>query len=190
MDLQLANNQWFAVMVRARWENSTESLLRGKGYETFLPTYRAKRSGKGRNEKLNLPLFPSYVFCRFDVHKRLPVLTTPGVVSIVGCGKIPIAMDDDEISAVQAVVRSGISAEPWPYLGVGERVRIHNNAMSGLEGILVRFRGTNRIVISVSLLRRSIALEVDRSDITPIRSRQLEGNALLGHSALVTETVS
>jgi len=190
MEPDLSSNQWFAVLVRTRWEGSTESLLRGKGYETFLPTYRTKESSNGRKKNISLPLFPGYVFCRFNVHRRLPVLTTPGVISVVGSGKVPIALDDSEISAIQSVVHSGMPAQPWPYLEIGERVRIYGGALSGLEGILIRFRGTQRIVVSVSLLRRSVALEVDRSSITPVCSHRLGTVRTVVSGSLATEGVA
>jgi transcription antitermination factor NusG len=162
-------NQWFALFVRTRWEHSTESLLSGKGFETFLPSYKGKRSSNARLRESTLPLFPGYVFCRFDVQKRLPILVTPGVISIVGSGRIPIPLDDSEITAIQSVVQSGLPAQPWPYLELGEKVRIQDEALGGLEGILISFRGTQRIVISVPLLRRSVALEIDRSRVVPVR---------------------
>lgn len=190
MELERENSQWFALLVRTRWEGSTESLLHGKGYETFLPTYRAKRHSHGRSKDVSLPLFPGYVFCRFDVHRRLPILTTPGVISVVGSGKVPVSLDDSEILAIQSVVRSGTPAQPWPYLEIGEKVRIQGGALSGLEGILVSFRGTHRIVVSVSLLRRSVALEVDRSSIMPLRASQLGTERVLVSRSFVTETAS
>jgi transcription termination/antitermination protein NusG len=164
-----SGDRWFALSVRARWEYSTESLLRCKGFETFLPTYKSRRKSDGRFKGTTLPLFPGYVFCRFDAQKRLPILVTPGVISVVGSGKIPIPLDDSEIAAIQTVVESGLPAQPWPYLEIGEKVRIKDEALGGLEGILISFRKAHRIVVSVSLLRRSVALEIDRSRVVPIR---------------------
>lgn len=186
----MTNEQWFAVQVRTRWEGSTESLLHGRGYDTFLPTYRTKRSSNGRLKTVSLPLFPGYVFSRFDVRKRLPILMTPGVISVVGGGKVPIAVDDSEISAIKSVVDSGLTAQPWPYLEVGERVRIQGTALSGLEGILISFRGTQRLVVSVSLLRRSVALEIHRSSVVSLRPTGLVTNAALVSGPFVTESVS
>jgi transcription antitermination factor NusG len=114
------------------------------------------------------PLFPGYVFCRFDVHNRLPVLITPGVISVVGRGKTPIAVDDVEVHSLQAAIQSGIHMDPWPYVEIGEQVRVDGDMMNGMKGILTSFKGSDRVVISVTLLRRSVALEIDRSCITPI----------------------
>jgi transcription antitermination factor NusG len=164
------NFSWFALQVRSRWEGTTAGLLRGKGLETLLPTYTTKRKWSDRYKVVESPLFPGYVFCRFDVHNRLPILITPGVISVVGRGKTPVAVDDAEILSIQMALASGIHMEPWPYVEIGERVRVKDDALDGMEGILTSFKGSHRVVISVSLLRRSVALEIDRSRITPLAS--------------------
>jgi transcription antitermination factor NusG len=170
---------WFALQIRSRWEGTTAGLLRGKGLETLMPTYTSKRKWSDRFKVVELPLFPGYVFCRFDVHNRLPVLITPGVISVVGRGKTPVAVDDAEIRSIQAAIGSGIHMEPWPYVEIGERVRIKDDVLDGMEGILTSFKGTHRVVISVTLLRRSVALEIDRSRITPLGSpRTAPGEAV------------
>ena len=157
------SQRWFALQVRARWERSTAVLLCGKGYEALLPTYKDKKRWNGRVKEVDSPLFPGYVFCRFEAQKRLPILVTPGVIAVVGRGRIPLPVEESEIAAIQTVVSSGVPAEPWPYLELGQRVRIEHNALAGLEGILINFKGSHRIVVSVSLLQRSVALEIDRS---------------------------
>ena len=164
------NQRWFALQVRTRWESSTAVLLSGKGYQTFLPTYKAAKGGKGKSREAELALFPGYVFCNFDAHKRLPILVTPGVISVVGQGRIPQPVDDREIEAIQTVVASGLQAEPWPYLEIGQKIRIQQDSLNGLEGILINFKGNHRIVVSVSLLRRSVALEIDRTLVQPVDS--------------------
>ena len=168
MNPNVENERWFAIHVRTRWESSTAQLLSGKGYTTLSPIYQTKKNWSGRIREVNAPLFPGYIFCRFDVQKRLPVLLTPGVIGVVSRGRIPVPVDESEIAAVQTVVSSGLRAEPWPYLEIGQRIRIEKDALAGLEGILVQFKGNHRIVVSVSLLQRSVALEVDRMCVTPI----------------------
>jgi len=162
------NLSWFALQIRSRWEGTTAALLRGKGLETLLPTYTTKRKWSDRVKVVESPLFPGYIFCRFDVHNRLPVLITPGVIAVVGRGKTPIAVDDAEILSIQTAIGSGIHMEPWPYVEIGERVRVKDDVLDGMEGILTSFKGTQRVVISVTLLRRSVALEIDRSRIIPL----------------------
>src|SRR5713101_1802136 len=161
---------WYALQVKTRWETSTTTLLSGKGYRTFLPTFKKERLCRGKSQELTAPLFPGYVFCQFDPHNRLPVLVTPGVIAVVGRGRIPVPVEDSEIEAIQRMISSGLRAEPWPYLEVGQRVRIDDGALSGLRGILLSFKGTRRIVVSVSLLRRSVSLEIDRFSVSAMAS--------------------
>jgi transcription antitermination factor NusG len=168
MSLMPDGQRWFALQVRTRWENSTAVLLSGKGYQTFLPTYKLRKRWKGKVREMDSALFPGYVFCNFDAQKRLPILVTPGVMSVVGQGRIPLPVDDAEITAIQTVVSSGFRVEPWPYLELGQRIRIEEDALQGLEGILINFKGNHRVIVSVSLLRRSVALEIDRSCVRPV----------------------
>jgi len=170
---------WFALQIRSRWESTTAGLLRNKGLETLVPTYTTKRKWSDRLKLVEEPLFPGYVFCRFDVHNRLPVLVTPGVISVVGRGKTPVALDDSEILSIQAAIGSGIQMEPWPYVEVGERVRVKDDVLDGMEGILTSFKGNDRVVISVTLLRRSVALEIDRSRITPLGAHGIAANKMV-----------
>ena len=181
---------WYALQVRTRWESSTSVLLAGKGYETLLPTYAVKKSWGGRPKQAQAPLFPGYVFCRFDVRDRLPVLVTPGVISVVGRGRVPVPVEDTEIAAIQTVVTSGYHAEPWPYLEIGQKVRIEADSLRGLEGILVNFKGNDRIVLSVSLLRRSVALEIDRSAVRPLDVRHSEVFGSIGSRRLVPDGIA
>jgi transcriptional antiterminator NusG len=173
MNAEPSRDPWYALQVRSRWESSTATLLSGKGYLTFLPTFKTVKPWSGKSREVAAPLFPGYVFCRFDALKRLPILVTPGVISVVGRGRIPVPVEDSEIEAIQTVVSSGLRAEPWPYLEVGQQVRIEDGALRGLEGILTSFRGSRRIVVSISLLCRSVALEIDRSGVCPIQQGRI-----------------
>lgn len=161
-------DRWYALLVRSRWESSTSSLLSDKGFRVFFPASRSVERARRSSKQTVAPLFPGYVFCQFDANNRLPILVTPGVLSIVGRGRNPLPVDDSEISALQLIVASGIKADPCPYLEVGQRIRIQAGALCGLEGILTSFRGSQRIVVSVSLLCRSVSLEIWRSDVAPI----------------------
>jgi len=176
--------RWFALQVRTRWESSTAVLLSGKGYQTLLPTFKARKRWNGKLREVSTPLFPGYVFCQFDPQKRLPILITPGVLSVVGRGRIPIPVDDAEMTSIQTVVSSGFHAEPWPYLEIGQKIRIESDVLSGLEGILINFKGNHRIVVSVSLLRRSVALEIDRSCVKPVGSLRNPGLKPASHPLL------
>jgi transcription antitermination factor NusG len=111
--------------------------------------------------KSERPLFPGYVFCRFDAKKRLPILTTTGVISVLGFGREPAAIPDDEIEVVKAVLRSGVPAEPCAYLREGQRVRVTSGSLEGVEGLLVKKKNQCRMVISVTMLQRSISVEIE-----------------------------
>jgi transcription antitermination factor NusG len=170
---------WYALRVRPRFEKAVALTLLSKGYEGFLPLYRNRSRWSDRIKEVEMPLFPGYLFCRFDVNNRLPILVTPGVMHVVGIGKTPYPVYDDEIRALQSVVLSGLQAEPRSYLNVGEKVRIEIGPLAGLEGILLALKGSSQLILSVSLLQRSVAVTIDESwvvSLTPAYSR-LVGSA-------------
>jgi transcription antitermination factor NusG len=174
----LASNSWYALRIKSRHERIVASALFGKGYEVFLPLYRDRRRWSDRMKELEMPLFPGYLFCRFDVAKRLPILTTPGIVQVVGMGKTPLPVDDTEIAAIQSIVVSRLKAQPWPYLQVGQRVRIEQGPLTGLQGLLIALKKTHRLVVSVTLLQRSVAVEVDHDWASPVVTEQSEGGKI------------
>ncbi len=159
---------WYALQVRTRYEKNVASILDGKGYEWFLPTYTSRRRWSDRTKELDLPLFPGYLFCRFNPMERLPILKTPGMIAIVGTARMPTPVEATEIAALRKLVSSDLARQPWPFLKVGQRVRIECGALAGLEGILLQVKGRDRIILSVTLLQRSVAAEVESSWITPI----------------------
>lgn len=161
---------WFALQVRTRHETGVASFLQGKGYEFFLPLIECRRRWSDRVKKVESPLFPGYVFCRFDPQDRLPILKTPGVIQIVGYNRTPTAIEECEISAIQALVASGLPSQPWPFLTTGDRVRIEVGPLRGYEGLLVAFKGNHRLVLSISLLHRSVAVEIDSASVSAVRS--------------------
>src|SRR6267378_2200319 len=127
-----------------------------------------RRRWAGRVQEIESPLFPGYVFCRLNPLDRRPILMIPGVSLIVGMGKTPVAIDETEIAAIQSAVKSGLSSQPWPFVQIGQRVRIEHGPLCGLEGVLLDFRGHHRLVLSVTLLQRSIAVQVEDTWVTPI----------------------
>ena len=159
--------RWFAVRVQPQHEKAVARNLSYLGHETFLPLYRTRRAWSDRIKELQLPLFASYVFARFPFRLRVPVLNTPGVLSVITFGKQPAPVPDHEIAAIQAMVASGLPVHPWPYLKCGQPVRIRRGPLNGLEGILLQFKGSWRVVVSVNLLQRSVAAEVDRLWLSP-----------------------
>ena len=157
--------QWYAVRVKSNRERVTANALAGKDLEVLLPAQQEMRSS----------LFPGYLFCRFDVQRRLPVLTVPGVVHIVSFGNVPAPVDPVEIAGVKAMIESPLKLVPFVYPAVGRRVEIQTGPLRGIEGIILAHKGEDKLVVSVSLLQRSIAVAVERDWIAPAASLSRAG---------------
>ncbi len=166
-----ASPAWFALRVKPRFEKLVASVAHNKGFEQFLPLYLSRRRWSDRYKSVELPLFPGYVFCRLDPDLRLPLLTIPGVLHFVGIGKVPAPIDPAEITAIQAAIRSGLNTEPWPFLTVGQRVRLEAGPLAGAEGFLTEVRKQHRLVVSLTLLQRSVAVEIERDWARPLDTR-------------------
>lgn len=158
---------WYALRVKARHENFVAASLRNRGYVAFLPQYTSTRRWSDRIRELEQPLFPGYLFCRFEYNHRLPVLTTPGVMNVVGLGRLPHPVDDGEMAALQSVVKSGLLLQPWPFLKVGQRVTIQDGPLRNVEGIVTALRDSHQLIVSITLLQRSVAVSIERSWIRP-----------------------
>ncbi len=172
MFLSRESYPWFAVQVRTLHEGPIAALLRAKGYEPFHATCKCRRQWSDRIKVVDQPLFPGYLFCQFDVQKRLAILMTPGVIRIVGCGKSPVSVVDSEIEALQAIVRAGLPTQPWAFLNIGDRVRVNHGALRGVEGILIQVKSRHRIILSVTLLQRSVAVEIDSAQVSLLQRAQ------------------
>ena len=162
-DTSSAVYPWFALTTRTGQEKLALRALQGLGYEGFQPTRTVRRRWSDRFKEIEAPLFPGYVFCRFDPHNRLPVLKAPGVTAIVTFGKTILPVDELEIEAIRRLVASGFPLYPAPFLKAGQRVRIEEGALAGIEGILMEVRNKRRVVASISLLQRSVSVEIDPS---------------------------
>jgi transcription antitermination factor NusG len=154
--------QWYALAVKPRYDKAVARTLAGKGYQTLVPLYKKRRQYTSRYMDSELPLFPGYVFCRFHPLRRLPILTTPGVTQILGAGNRPIPLCESEIGSLLKAIESRLPIEPFPYLEAGQKVRINQGALAGVEGVVVGSRQRPRLVLSITLLQRSVLLEVDR----------------------------
>ena|SRR5262245_44700514 len=152
---------WYALYVRNRFEKVVATDLRGKGCEEFLPLYRPSRRSS-RTKAIDLPLFPGYVFCRFNPLESMSILTIPGVKAIVGFRRNFMPVDEGKLNAIRTILKSGNYCEPWPFLQIGERVRVERGPLSGIEGILLTVKNTYHLVISINLLQQSVAVEIDR----------------------------
>ena len=147
---------WFAIRVKSNRERVTSLGLAGKGLEVFLPEYvRDAPSGAARAN----PLFPGYLFCRFDVNRRLPVLTVPGVLHIVGIGKTPLPVSEDEIGSLRAVVSASLPIKADEVYTVGEKIQIDHGPLSGVIGVIVGSQ-RKKVVVSITLLQRSVSVEL------------------------------
>lgn len=163
------STSWFGIHVRSQCEVQAYDELRYRGFETFLPQHQVKRRWSDRVKILDLPLFPGYLFCRFGLSDRVRVLGTRGVARIVGAGSKPIPISELEIQHVQTLVGSKTPLVPWPYLKAGHRVRIDSGPLAGVEGIVIRAAdGRHRVVVSVDLLQRAVATEIDRDCIVDL----------------------
>jgi transcription antitermination factor NusG len=158
---------WLALTIRPQHERAVHDGLRQKGLESFLPMYWTTRRWSDRVKRLQLPLFPGYVFCRFDFARRLPVLQTPGVRSVVSFGSEVVPIPDTDLERIQQMIDTGFPVEPLPYLQAGQRVRVNQGPLAGLEGTLSEVRNRWRVVVGLDLLQRSVAVQLDRSHITP-----------------------
>jgi transcription antitermination factor NusG len=169
---------WYAIYTRHQHEKNVARVLAGKEVEVFLPLYIAVHRWKDRDKELSLPLFPCYLFVRNPIERWHPILTTPGVHSVVGFGRRPAVIPCREIEAVRRVVGTG-KAEPHPFLKCGDRVRLRAGPLQGLEGLLVRKKSLWKLLVSVEMLQRSVAVEIDASSVERVWLRKPAGVAQL-----------
>jgi transcription antitermination factor NusG len=167
---------WYALVVKPRHDKAVSRTLENKGYRTLVPLYKKLHRYPARLKETELPLFPGYVLCRFNSQTRLPILTTPGVLRIVGAGRVPVPIDEREISSLETALRCELPIQPFPYLEKGQRVRITEGALAGVEGVIMSFKQCVRLVLSITLLQRSVLLEIDRDHV----SAEMSGHAVVG----------
>jgi transcription elongation factor/antiterminator RfaH len=166
---------WYAVYTRFQHEKSAASQLERKEFQVFLPLYRAIHKWKDRKQVVSLPLFPCYLFLRGSVTRKLDILQTAGVHWIVENGGHACEVPDSEIEALRKVCAAssnGKVVQPYPYLEKGQKTRITGGPLTGTEGIFIRAKNQHRVIVSVELLRKSVAVEVDERDVQPLRESQ------------------
>jgi transcription antitermination factor NusG len=180
-DSYVTESPWYAIYTRHQHEKTVAQVLTGKGFETFLPFHTATRDWKDRTKILSLPLFPCYVFFSGILeHSRLRIITTPGVYAIVSSGGHPAVIPANEIETIRRVVESGGSLESHPFVKCGDRVRIKCGPFVGIQGILVRRKDKCRLVLSVEMLGKAAAMEVDEFQTQPINDAPLK-DCSIGH---------
>lgn len=173
----ISDGNWIAVQIKVSSARKTEDALRVRGYETFLPLCTAART-ESRYITLGRPLLPGYLFCRYVHFPRFPIVTAPGVLRIVGLGKTPIPVPDGDIERIRRVIASQYYTEPWRFLQSGNRVVITQGPLRGIDGIVMGARGAARLVVSVELLQRSIAITISPSDLAVEDVSPSSGEAL------------
>jgi transcription antitermination factor NusG len=159
----MSGTAWYAVRVRPRCEKAVVSDFETRGLTPYLPLYEKVTRWSDRVKKVLWPLFPGYVFARLDYAQRLPAMQHPNVMYIVSCGGVPQPVDPEELDAVRRMLDAGCRAEPVSYLHAGDTVEVVQGPLAGLHGILLRERNQNRLVVSLTLLHRSVATEIDRA---------------------------
>ena len=168
---ELQDGDWIAVQVRCGSEKTVSEGLQERGYEQFFPSYEEQRRSRGSQiGMVQRPLFPGYVFCRYIRVPRYRILATPAVIRLVGAGNTLISIPDVEIEAIRRVVNSGLYSEPWKFLQVGQAVIVNRGALSGVQGTLVSVGRGMRLLVSIGLLGRAVAVEVDADTVSPISS--------------------
>ena len=164
---QLTGSDWYAIRTKANCETTSSALITAKGFEVYLPVYRARRRWSDRVKEIDVPLFPGYFFCRMAPEVRTPILSVPGVVGIVSAGIYPLPVNEQEVAAVRKLLTSGVVAGPWPFLREGQRVEVIRGPFAGLEGLLVKIKSQYRLVVSINLLQRSMAAEIESDWVRP-----------------------
>ena len=159
---------WYAVYTCSRHEKRVAGQFRDSGIECFLPLYVALHRWADRRVRVELPLFPGYVFVRVALRDRLQVLKAPSVVQMVSFNGRPVPLPNGEIDTLRSGLAVRLRAEPHPYLTVGRRVRVKTGPFQGLEGILKRKKDDFRLVLSIDLIMRSIVLDIDGAEVEPV----------------------
>ena len=177
------SHHWYAVCTRHQHEKVAARILVDKAFEVFLPLYQARRKWRDRIKEISVPLFPGYLFVQEGFDRWLQILSTAGVASIVSCGGRPAAISSSEIEAIRQIVEGSLRVEPHPFLRSGDWVRVKYGPIAGVEGILLRKKNTALLVLSVEMLGRSAAVEVDATHVERIRAKaQRPPSALEPHS--------
>lgn len=169
LPLDYLESRWYAAYTRAQHEKQVAQQLEVRGVTHYLPLYETVHRWKDRSKRVQLPLFPGYIFVRIPLGNRLDVLRIPSVVRLVGFNGVPTPLPEEEVEGLRRVLAEGVRAEPHPFLRVGRCVRVTSGPLAGREGILKRRKGGMRVVLSVELIQRSILVDVDVASVVPVQ---------------------
>lgn len=167
-EFEKLDRRWICIQVKSGCELRSLNGLQQRGYEGFVPVSERKRQWTDRTKILNVPLFTGYVFLRFDAGNTHRVLTVPGVIRFVGVAGIPLPVEDAEIEALQLTARAGIICKPCDFLEIGQEVEVRLGPLASLRGKIVRFKNSQRLVLSVNLIQKSVFVEIDGHEVVPI----------------------
>lgn len=159
--------RWYAVRTKPQHESVVARTLEAKGYERLLATYKTRVRWADRMKEMERPLFPGYLFTRFDAAHRVPIVSIPGVIEIVRLAGHPAPIEDDELMSLKTAMNSGYTCLPWPHAELGKRVQIGFGPLAGVSGIVTDVKGKTRLILSVSAVNRAIVVEVDASYLAP-----------------------
>lgn len=181
---------WYAAYTSSRHEKTVAEHLRQRDVECFLPLYETVRRWNNGRHRVQLPLFPSYVFVRMEMRNKLRVLQVPGLVQLVTFQGSPATLPDAEVETLRSALAAGVMAQPYRYLNVGSKVEVCRGPLQGMRGILLRHQGQFRVVISVEMIMRSIVVEVDASDVVAVDRKNLRLVEVASREAERTATAS
>jgi len=161
---------WYALRIRTRSEKLSSIVLEAKGYQVFFPTYTLPHRQVNRTVERDHPLFPGYLFCRLVPNATGKMVSSPGVICVVGFGGQPVPVSDSEIEGVRAMLKTGVATQPWRYIPAGTNVRVRSGPLDGTQGILVSGNDSRRLVVSITILQRSVAAVLsDDTMLEPLR---------------------
>ena len=160
-----SSNAWYALIIHQYKREQCEQMLDGMGYDYFSPCFQIVKIWSDRRKHIDVPLFPGYIFCRFNPEKRLALLRTPGILGIVSSGARFLEVDKKEIEAIRTAMASKLPVEPYPSLALGQKVTVTQGPLRGVNGVLVRAKAESRLVLSVAILNRAVSVEVQTSHL-------------------------
>jgi transcription antitermination factor NusG len=177
--------RWYAVYTYPRHEKTVREQLESKSVEAFLPTFVSESRWKDRRVRIQTPLFPGYVFTRIDLRERSKVFAVPGVIRMLSFNGTPAPIDDSELQAVRLCLERGVIVQPYPLLEVGDRVRVRSGVLAGLEGLISRCKDERRLIVPISLINQSVAVEVDAHLLEPLDVQNINQHRYSDHMGII-----
>lgn len=181
-----SHTRWYAAYTYPRHEKAVLKQLESNSIEAFLPVFITENRWKDRRVQIQNPLFPGYVFTRINLSERTRVLAVPGVIRMLSFNGIPAPIDDSEIEAVRICIERGAALEPYPFLEIGDRVRVRSGVLEGLEGLISRCKDERRLIVPISLINQSVAVEIDVQFLEPLDTEGVSRHGYSGRMEIVS----